>query len=631
MTSLTEPTRTQALLSLLSPAATRPPTRMKRLLLFLAVLTLSALLLLSWSAGYTAPAAAWWSAPRVLLPAASYANPADASSPWFRDTDPARSAAHFLARAQSEIAARALDTCNGKLGDTMVSAYLAATTPYCAGPAASITCFPVRAQGSVNAWWPYPQAFCASANLSHTPGFGGDMAHRGVFTAQCARTPAGDALFADMGQEVFLGTEFREAAADTPSECTETISHPLLFVPRQDRWNPFHVGEDLVTTFLALTLFARTHPPEETAPLQLVFTDDHLPTASLFAPLYDRIGAFPRAGLLRIRFLRTNHSPPPTAGTTCLRTAFHSVGAGASLLSGTGVGSPFSCASALVWGAGLWLRGVWGLEPFGDADAGVARRGEEGRSISRVWGRAPLDSAATYEALPPVQVLFLSRAKFDAFTKHTTKKLTMWQEARHITNEGALVAGLRDALAGLCRVRTGEGGGHATGTGTHDCTYTDVDALPDTWGVGLDPREARALGVEVASPSSSSGSANAPKQRRDTGNTTADLGKRAAGTRALRFMTLDPTTAALAAQLGAVGRADVVVSVHAGALGLALFMPTGRASVVELSTPTAGGNYHFYSMAHMLGMEYVRVDVQKTVDVGAVARAVRGVVERRLG
>jgi hypothetical protein len=35
-------------------------------------------------------------------------------------------------------------------------------------------------------------------------------------------------------------------------------------------------------------------------------------------------------------------------------------------------------------------------------------------------------------------------------------------------------------------------------------------------------------------------------------------------------------------------------------------------------------------MAHMMGMEYLRVDVQKNVDVSAVVRAVRGVVERRL-
>ncbi|KAJ7482307.1 hypothetical protein B0H11DRAFT_2193385 [Mycena galericulata] len=58
----------------------------------------------------------------------------------------------------------------------------------------------------------------------------------------------------------------------------------------------------------------------------------------------------------------------------------------------------------------------------------------------------------------------------------------------------------------------------------------------------------------------------------------------AAGTsRAPHFATLDPTTSVFAAQIGAVGRTDVVVSVHAGALGLTLFMSTGRAIVVELT------------------------------------------------
>jgi hypothetical protein len=137
-----------------------------------------------------------------------------------------------------------------------------------------------------------------------------------------------------------MGTKMNWIGA---GKCEETISHPVLFVPRQDRWNPFHVGEDLVTTFLALTLFSRQPPSSSssasssaaenhlwtslssaysissssgktsggggtrfdkmasdlakelshTANLQLIFQDDYKPTESLFAPLYDRIGAFP--------------------------------------------------------------------------------------------------------------------------------------------------------------------------------------------------------------------------------------------------------------------------------------------------------------------------------------------------
>jgi hypothetical protein len=35
-------------------------------------------------------------------------------------------------------------------------------------------------------------------------------------------------------------------------------------------------------------------------------------------------------------------------------------------------------------------------------------------------------------------------------------------------------------------------------------------------------------------------------------------------------------------------------------------------------------------MAHMLGMEYLRIDVQKNVDVAKVVQGVRDLVERRL-
>jgi hypothetical protein len=145
-------------------------------------------------------------------------------------------------------------------------------------------------------------------------------------------------FFQDWGNECAL---FFAQDKNAGEGCTETFTHPVLFVPRQDRWNPFHVGEDLVTTFLALTLFSRhqssstsastssaaeqqlwtalpaayaktlsssassakaefskltaelAHEVAHTAGLQLVFTDDYLPTESLFAPLFDRMGAFP--------------------------------------------------------------------------------------------------------------------------------------------------------------------------------------------------------------------------------------------------------------------------------------------------------------------------------------------------
>ncbi|KAJ7723312.1 hypothetical protein DFH07DRAFT_856129 [Mycena maculata] len=678
------PPRTQALLARLTPTA--PPTRIRRLLLFLAVLALSSTLLV-----YLVFADSL--SPRALSTSpyagAEYAYAeGDSASPFFRDPHPALHTRLFLARAQAEIRARGLDTCGGQLSAPMVDGYVDAAVEYCKPldtspfPPPSITCFPVRAPGSRNSWWPYTQAFCASAHLSHTAGWGGDLANRGLFTAPCRLTEQGEALKVGMGSEVFLGTEFavlEEGGAKKERECGETVAHPVLFVPRQDRWNPFHVGEDLVTTFLALTLFSR-HAAAPSSPssnlwtslstayakyasssssdefralrsqladelreaegLQLIFQDDHLPTESLFAPLYDRMGAFLP--------WRTGAEALGEGGPTCFTTAFHSVGAGASLLSATGVGKEYTCASELVWGASLWLRWVWGLEgvPGGDEGGEVFKRHLEGE----VERRAPLPRGAR----DPVQVLFLSREKFDAFTRHRKQRLTGWQEVRHITNEHALVDGLRKGLAGLCRVSTAEGGAAHT-AGAHECAYTDADALPTAWGVRMHAREARALGLQSNSGSGSPSTAahgdagaapeapaaqgrraawaNGTSSSNANANAIATHGhaKRAAsGARALRFATLDPTTAALAAQLGAAGRADVVVSVHAGALGLTLFMPTGRASVVELVPSGAQGNHHFHNMAHMMGMEYVRVDVGKTVDVSAVVAQVRRVVEARL-
>ncbi|KAJ7621023.1 hypothetical protein FB45DRAFT_928140 [Roridomyces roridus] len=655
------PTRTKALLSRLTPAA--PPTRIRRLLLFIAVLALSSLFILYLAFSSSLPSSSIFPVAQETLNDHNfgYMPPGDPTSPWFRDSHPVLHTRLFLARAQAEIRARKLDTCNGQLSTPMVDGYVDAAQLYCSpnhsSPApASITCFPARGPGSPNEWWPYPQSFCASRNLGHTLSWGGSPEH-GQFTGACSLTGAGEQLKADMGREGFVGKDFNEAdngVKDGKRDCGEIITHPVLFVPRQDRWNPFHVGEDLVTTFLALTIFSRhgaapisslssffqggsklwTSLPEaysayaagstseflkarkqlaeevkSTAGLQLMFLDEYLPTVSLFAPLYDRMGAFPPR--------RTAAEALGDGGPTCFSSVFHSVGAGASLLSGTGVGKEWGCASELVWGASLWLRWLWGMEalPGGELDLeeDLFRRDAMAK-------RAPVGQLQDHR--PPVQVLFLSREKFDALTKHQNKKLSSWQESRHITNEHELVDGLRKGLEGLCRIVTDVGRGTPSShtPGSYDCTYTDTDVLPGAWGVDLHPREARALGLS-RTPTAPSPEV-APRQEEVTSENHVDT----VPPRALRFSTLDPTTAALPAQLGAVGRADVVVSVHAGALGLMLFMPTGHASVVELVPSGAHGNYHFHNMAAMLGMQYEKVDVGRQVNVQKVVQAVQRVV-----
>ncbi|KAJ6493988.1 hypothetical protein C8R47DRAFT_1194823 [Mycena vitilis] len=731
------PPQSHTILSRLTPQA--PPTRIRRLLAFIAVLSLSSTLLvyLVFSpfslSGFTTGSSTTSSSDYYDDDYAESGGDGP-SSPFFRDTHPALHARLFLARAQAEIKARGLNTCNGQLGARMVDAYIDNAVSYCGADDSptAITCFPAgRAapKDTPNAWWPYPQAFCASNQLTHATGWGGNVPARGTFAGQCAVSDDGERLKADMGREVFLGKEFVEGGE---GECGEVITHPVLFIHRQDRWNPFHVGEDLVTTFLALTLFSRqpssplysastehalwtslsssyaSNSPAKfkkqaqalaaqlthTQDLQLVFQDEHLPAASPFAPLYDRLGAFPPR--------RTAAEGLGEGGRTCFARAFHSVGAGASLLSATGVGREHRCASELVWGASLWLRWGWGFEGVGVPGGGggvdgvgVRRRGggEEGSEAEKKEGeseeeeaevgegeageeeengevreemqrRAPIAGgrASTEE---PIQVLFLSREKYDAYTRHTNHKLSPWQEARHIQNEAELRAGLRAGLAGLCRVVTDVVGGPAPDTqshtpGSYDCAYTDADALPGAWGVRMHAREARALGVRASRPASDpdseaseekasgggaeagdaseglgagggggevgagggdggEGSANDRRVFRnathphalpfrtypsshppspDSSSRSSNRTKRALKPRALRFATLDPTTSALPAQLGAVGRADVVVSVHAGALGLTLFMPTGRASVVELITDGAQGGTGWMGCSH---------------------------------
>ncbi|KAF7368841.1 hypothetical protein MVEN_00209500 [Mycena venus] len=700
----------KALLSRLT--STTQPTRIRRLLIFIAVLGLSSFLLVyvvfapsfsfsssgSGNSG-SAPPSGGYNEDYTYSDAGNNGDnggggnteggvgPDGPSSPFFRDAHPALHARLFLARAQAEIKARGLDTCNGQLSARMIDGYIEGAVPYCASSdnSAAIHCFPAgsaSAPSSPNKWWPYPQSFCTSQSLSHTPGWGGPVSVRGKFEGRCEITNWGADLKKAMGTEVFLGVEFDENTKSGET-CDETLTHPVLFVPRQDRWNPFHVGEDLVTTFLSLMIFSRQPSASSSTPssteaklwkdlpgaydkggskfttlakslanelthtegLQLIFQDDYLPTESLFAPLYDRIGAFP-----------PRRMAVEGLGNTCLSRAMHSVGAGASLLSATGVGRPFSCASELVWGASLWLRWVWGFEALPANVGAYAERRDVDLEVER---RAPVGKTGA-DAGEPIQVLFLSREKFDAYTRHKNHQISGWSEARHINNEGELLAGLRKGLAELCRVETKVAGSSTTHTpGSHDCAFTDANALPGSWGVRLHAREARALGVgrqaaaapppsDSHSDASSGGAAAAPgpgaggapngeglANERRWGNVShprdfTAYARAKAGPRALRFASLDPTTSALPAQLRAVGRADVVISVHAGALGLTLLMPTGRASVVELMTTGAQGNWHFHNMAHMMGMEYVRVDVQKNVDVSKVVRSVRELVEKRL-
>jgi len=270
----------------------------------------------------------------------------------------------------------------------------------------------------------------------------------------------------------------------------------------------------------------------------------------------------------------------PRKGKACFKEAWHSVGAGASLLSATGVGIEWNCASELVWASGLWLRWLWGMERLVDTGMEVGGM-ETGLDVSGNSTTAMKE----VETGRPIRVLYLSRAKQDTYAMHHSS-FSAWQASRHITNEPALLSHLRSTLSSLC-----------SGLLSHRCKYTDANISPALWT------------LDHALPSSSS--LKTPLQP-------------------IRFATMDPTTVTLPSQIRMMGHTDVVISVHAGALGLCLFMPTGRAAVVEIISPGADGNEHFHNLAAMLGMQYERVKTELNVDVNAVGNAVKKLVIERL-
>ncbi|KAJ7242893.1 hypothetical protein C8J57DRAFT_1726083, partial [Mycena rebaudengoi] len=249
-----------------------PPTRVRRLLLLGAVLALSSTALIYYSVREGGPE--WWadsarggyaeninSNYNEEYEYVSAQTPGENASPFFRDPHPALHAQRFLKQAQKEIRARRdLDTCGGKLGERMVDAYLASALSVCTPESPTqITCFPGGAAlkafdapiDAQNAWWPYPQAPCISHNIAHPPAWG----NAGAFAGNCVRTELGARLATAMGREGWVGAGFEETEATCPAD--KQVQHPVLFVPRQDKWNPFHVGEDIVTTFLALQIFGR--------------------------------------------------------------------------------------------------------------------------------------------------------------------------------------------------------------------------------------------------------------------------------------------------------------------------------------------------------------------------------------
>jgi hypothetical protein len=239
--------------------------------------------------------------------------------------------------------------------------------------------------------------------------------------------------------------------------------------------------------------------------------------------------------------------------------AIHSVGAGASLLSAMGIGRSYTCVSTITWAASHYYRHLFGLKPL----------------------HSPSTLGSRTKARRPVNILWLSRAKLDAYAKQHSD-WSQWRDLRHIENEVVLLARIRSGLEELCN-----------GSGDVDCVYEDAQEFPETWTLTT-PEE----------------SEDAPFP--------------------IRFASIDPTVHALETQINFVGHASILVASHGGALGLSLFLPPGDATLIELQVGMVNKNFHFEHMANEMGHGYEALRIQRRVDVDQVWAAILSWIHRQI-
>jgi hypothetical protein len=148
---------------------------------------------------------------------------------FYRDPVPLKTAMRFYNLAEHEIAQRDdLKTCDGQLSKHFMDAYVETEMEYCEGET-TVACLPMH-RASFNNWWPYPSAPCLSSHLRPVK----DQGRR--FRAQCKVTDDGKKLDDEMGHERFLGMELLWDEQQT--ECKQTVDRTLVFIGRQDQWNP---------------------------------------------------------------------------------------------------------------------------------------------------------------------------------------------------------------------------------------------------------------------------------------------------------------------------------------------------------------------------------------------------------
>lgn len=219
----------------------------------------------------------------------------------------------------------------------------------------------------------------------------------------------------------------------------------------------------------------------------------------------------------------------------------------------------YGCASTITWGASHYYRHLVGLQP-----------------------RPSSDPTASSEGMrPPLNILWLSRAKYDAWSQ-THDQWNTWKEWRHVDNEAELMDRFRRGLQEYCN--------------DSECEFHDPGAETED-GAGL-------ADWHIGSPT------HRP--------------------RVIRFHTIDPSVHAIENQLYLVGHSTILVSPHSGALGLALFLPPGHGHVIELQVPATVGWHHYDIMATEMGMRYDMVTVQREVDVEKVWKKVKQAVDHAM-
>lgn len=181
----------------------------------------------------------------------------------YKDIHPVRTARSFLLQAEQEIQRRSLDTCHSELSlqfalyvliassilsilfwltlrgrayNTTALSFCTPTSP--SDESTSITCLPNR-HADFLSWWPYPASYCFSHNLLLYPPQ--PSVQPPTYRPRgCEITPQGEKLRGEMGRERFLGSELGESVLEDGCEGGR-IDHGVMFIGRQDQWNPVRV------------------------------------------------------------------------------------------------------------------------------------------------------------------------------------------------------------------------------------------------------------------------------------------------------------------------------------------------------------------------------------------------------